>query len=115
MCYFTIARIIAYTLTNPCSSVKRCPPTGTSMLTMSCSLCPLSFAEIKTELKKKDDEFVKTLKRQAEDIDTLLHYMSCQFVEMQGAFKAEMEEIESAFLQVGTPLTPVILFMRLRD
>mmetsp|Transcript_5457 Transcript_5457/g.9456 ORF Transcript_5457/g.9456 Transcript_5457/m.9456 type:complete len:705 (-) Transcript_5457:793-2907(-) len=58
--------------------------------------------EIKTELKKKDDEFVKTLKRQAEDIDTLLHYMSCQFVEMQSAFKAELEEIETSFLQERT-------------
>lgn len=56
--------------------------------------------EIKTELKKKDDEFVKTLKRQAEDVDTLLQYMSRQFVEMQNAFKEELDEIENAFLQV---------------
>ena len=56
--------------------------------------------DIKSELKKKDDEFVKTLKRQAEDIDTLLQYMSRQFVEMQGAYKEELEEIENAFLQV---------------
>ena len=43
---------------------------------------------------------MKTLKRQAEDIDTLLQYMSRQFVEMQGAYREELEEIESAFLQV---------------
>lgn len=60
----------------------------------------MSHAEIKTELKKKDDEFVKTLKRQAEDIDTLLQYMSRQFVEMQNAYKEELDEIENAFLQV---------------
>ncbi len=59
-------------------------------------------AEIRTELKRKDDEFVKTLKRQAEDIDTLLQYMSRQFVEMQNAYKEELDEIESAFLQVRT-------------
>lgn len=57
-------------------------------------------AEIKNELKKKDDEFVKTLKGQAEDVDTLLQYMSRQFVEMQNAFKEEMDEIEGACLQV---------------
>lgn len=55
--------------------------------------------EIKNELKKKDDEFVKTLKRQAEDIDSLLQYMSRQFVEMQNAYKEELDEIENAFLQ----------------
>ncbi|KAJ9522775.1 hypothetical protein QJQ45_019817 [Haematococcus lacustris] len=60
--------------------------------------------EIKTELKKKDDEFVKTLKRQAEDIDTLLQYMSRQFVEMQNAYKEELEEIENAFLQERSDL-----------
>ena len=59
-----------------------------------------TYPDIKNELKKKDDEFVKTLKRQAEDIDTLLQYMSRQFVEMQGAYKEELLEIENAFLQV---------------
>lgn len=52
------------------------------------------------ELKKKDDEFVRTLKKQAEDIDTLLQYMSRQFVEMQNAYKDELDEIENAFLAV---------------
>ncbi|EFJ47566.1 hypothetical protein VOLCADRAFT_81425 [Volvox carteri f. nagariensis] len=60
--------------------------------------------EVRTELKKKDDEFVKTLKRQAEDIDTLLQYMSRQFVEMQNAFKEELDEIENAFLQERSDL-----------
>lgn len=57
--------------------------------------------EIKTELKKKDDEFVRTLKKQAEDIDTLLQFMSRQFVEMQNAYKDELDEIENAFLAVS--------------
>ncbi|KAG1659692.1 hypothetical protein FOA52_004331 [Chlamydomonas sp. UWO 241] len=55
--------------------------------------------DIKTELKRKDDEFVKTLKRQAEDIDSLLQYMSRQFVEMQASYKEELTDIETAFLQ----------------
>lgn len=64
----------------------------------------LRAAEIKGELKKKDDEFVRTLKKQAEDIDTLLQYMSRQFVEMQNAYKDELDEIENAFLAVrGLP------------
>lgn len=73
------------------------------MQASSSQSCPVpgSFSpDIKNELKKKDDEFVKTLKRQAEDIDTLLQYMSRQFVEMQNAYKEELEEIENAFLQV---------------
>ncbi|KXZ47783.1 hypothetical protein GPECTOR_33g665 [Gonium pectorale] len=60
--------------------------------------------EVRGELKKKDDEFVKTLKRQAEDVDTLLQYMSRQFVEVQNAFKEELDEIENAFLQERSDL-----------
>lgn len=66
------------------------------------ALCSARPAETKNELKKKDDEFVKTLKGQAEDVDTLLQYMSRQFVEMQNAFKEEMDEIEGACLQVSS-------------
>jgi dynein regulatory complex protein 1 len=65
---------------------------------------PLLSAEIKMELKKKDDEFVRTLKKQAEDIDTLLQYMSRQFVEMQNSYKDELDEIENAFLAVRVSL-----------
>lgn len=57
--------------------------------------------DIKAELKKKDDEFVKTLKRQAEDVDALLNYMSSQYTEMQAAYRDELAEIEQAFLQVA--------------
>ena len=70
--------------------------------------------EIKNELKKKDDEFVKTLKRQAEDVDSLLQYMSRQFVEMQNSFKEELDEIENAFLQVGRGTACVAAGMRAR-
>lgn len=56
-------------------------------------------AEIKNELKSKDDEYVRALKRQAEDIDTLLQHMGNQFRELQAAFLEELEEIEQSFLQ----------------
>eukprot|EP00227_Mantoniella_beaufortii_P020533 CAMPEP_0197588540 /NCGR_PEP_ID=MMETSP1326-20131121/9790_1 /TAXON_ID=1155430 /ORGANISM="Genus nov. species nov., Strain RCC2288" /LENGTH=456 /DNA_ID=CAMNT_0043153381 /DNA_START=206 /DNA_END=1573 /DNA_ORIENTATION=+ len=55
-------------------------------------------AEIKNELKAKDDEYVKSLKRQAEDIDALLLHMGQQFKDLQTAYLEELEEIEQAFL-----------------
>mmetsp|Transcript_4676 Transcript_4676/g.15483 ORF Transcript_4676/g.15483 Transcript_4676/m.15483 type:complete len:645 (+) Transcript_4676:346-2280(+) len=55
--------------------------------------------EINNELKAKDDEYVKALKKQAEDIDQLLKFMGHQFRELQVAFAEELEEIESAFKQ----------------
>ena len=42
--------------------------------------------DIKLELKAKDDEYVKSLKRQAEDIDALLMHMGSQFKELQAAY-----------------------------
>ena len=57
--------------------------------------------EMKGELKGKDDEYVRTLKQQAEDVDLLLQYMSTQLEEMQTAYREELSEVESAFLQVG--------------
>lgn len=54
--------------------------------------------EIKAELKRKDDDFVKTLKRQSEDVDALLQYMSTQYVEMQNGYREELDEIEAALL-----------------
>mmetsp|Transcript_18056 Transcript_18056/g.45712 ORF Transcript_18056/g.45712 Transcript_18056/m.45712 type:complete len:694 (-) Transcript_18056:255-2336(-) len=60
--------------------------------------------EIKSELKSKDDEYVRILKKQAEDIDQMLHFMTQQFREMQRAFQEELDEIENAFLQERTEL-----------
>jgi hypothetical protein len=55
--------------------------------------------EMKNELKAKDDEYVKTLKRQAEDIETVLGAMGSQFRELQAALLEELDEIEQSFLQ----------------
>lgn len=54
--------------------------------------------DIKQELKSKDDEYVKALKRQAEDADTLIGSMSEQFKELKEGYSAELVEIERAFL-----------------
>lgn len=55
--------------------------------------------EMKNELKAKDDEYVKSLKRQAEDIETILGAMGSQFRELQSALLEELDEIEQSFLQ----------------
>jgi dynein regulatory complex protein 1 len=55
---------------------------------------------VKNELKAKDDEYVKALKRQAEDIENLLTWMGAQFHELQDAFEEELKEIEQSFFQV---------------
>jgi dynein regulatory complex protein 1 len=54
---------------------------------------------MKNELKAKDDEYVKTLKRQAEDIETILGAMGSQFRDLQSALLEELDEIEQSFLQ----------------
>lgn len=55
--------------------------------------------EFKAELKLKDDEYVKALKRQAEDVDTLLQRMGAQFGAQRASYEDELEEIENAFMQ----------------
>eukprot|EP00736_Rhodelphis_marinus_P014422 Rmarinus@m.9693 len=55
--------------------------------------------EFQAELKAKDDEYVKALKKQAEDIDILLDRMGKQFVELQKSYEEELEEIENTFMQ----------------
>jgi dynein regulatory complex protein 1 len=56
-------------------------------------------AEFQNELKNKDEEYVKALKRQAEDIDTLLRRMSIQFIELRNAYEDVLEEISATFSQ----------------
>ena len=49
----------------------------------------------------KDEEYVRALKQQSEDIETLLDRMSQQFKEMQEEYEVELEQIEDAFLKVN--------------
>lgn len=55
---------------------------------------------IRAELRRKDDEYVRCLRRQAEDNELLLTSLNNQLDEVQRAHKGELLSIESAFLQV---------------
>ena len=55
--------------------------------------------EFKTELKAKDDEYVKSLKKQAEDIDLLLERMGRQYGLLRKEFEDQLEDVETAFMQ----------------
>ncbi len=60
---------------------------------------------IRAELRRKDDEYVRCLRRQAEDNELLLSTLNNQLEEVQRAHKGELLGIESAFLQVCTKHT----------
>lgn len=53
--------------------------------------------EFQQELKAKDDQYVKYLKRQAEDIDLILERMEEQAKTLLKAYQEELSEIESSF------------------
>ena len=55
--------------------------------------------EFKSELKMKDDEYVKSLKRQNDDIELLLERMARQFTSLRKTFDDELEEVETSFMQ----------------
>ena len=49
------------------------------------------------ELKSRDDQYVKYLKRQAEEVDLVLERMEEQAHTLLKAHRQEMDQIESAF------------------
>lgn len=51
-------------------------------------------------LKGKDEDYVKLLKRQAADVDTMLAAMGHQLSQMTAAYREELENVERALLQV---------------
>jgi dynein regulatory complex protein 1 len=55
-------------------------------------------AEFHLALKIKDEEYVKTLKKQAEDIEELLSRMRKEFKELSDEYDVQLESIEDAFL-----------------
>lgn len=55
--------------------------------------------EFQTQLKLKDEEYVRTLKKQSEDVQILIERMGKQFKEMQEEYELELEQIEDAFLR----------------
>eukprot|EP00882_Tetradesmus_deserticola_P028801 GHRQ01032095.1.p1 GENE.GHRQ01032095.1~~GHRQ01032095.1.p1 ORF type:complete len:269 (+),score=137.27 GHRQ01032095.1:340-1146(+) len=56
-------------------------------------------ADIRAVLKGKDEEYVKLLRRQAADVDTLLGAMARQLADLAAAYREELENVERALLQ----------------
>merc|ERR1711871_859289 len=54
--------------------------------------------EFERELRVKDETYVKSLKKQAEDIDMLIDNMNKQTAEMSTVYSEELEEVERAYL-----------------
>ena len=50
------------------------------------------------ELKGKDDQYVKDLKKQAEDVDLMIERMEEQIKNLTKALRQEMKEIEVSLL-----------------
>lgn len=53
--------------------------------------------EFQLELKSKDDQYVKDLKKQAEDIDLIIERMNAQIKNLQKAYREELSKIDQAF------------------
>lgn len=49
------------------------------------------------ELKAKDDQYVRDLKKQAEDIDLLIERMESQVKELTKSYQRELQEIEVSY------------------
>lgn len=60
-------------------------------------------AAMRAQLHQKDDEYVRMLKQQGEDVDLLLLNMGKQLEEMQTAYRDELAQIDDAYMQVHTP------------
>ncbi|DBA94491.1 TPA: hypothetical protein ACH3X1_002082 [Trebouxia sp. C0004] len=56
-------------------------------------------AAMRLQLHDKDDEYVRMLKQQGEDVDLLLLNMGKQLEEMQTAYRNELAQIDGAYMQ----------------
>ena len=54
--------------------------------------------DFQQELKSKDDQYVRDLKKQAEDVDLILERMEDQVKTIMRGYREELEEIEKAFV-----------------
>ncbi|KAI9144580.1 sperm tail-domain-containing protein [Paraphysoderma sedebokerense] len=61
-------------------------------------------SEYAAESRKKDDDYVKELKRQAEEINELLHKMDVQYRDYQQVLREELDQVEKAFMEERTDL-----------
>eukprot|EP00050_Salpingoeca_kvevrii_P020977 m.104829 g.104829 ORF g.104829 m.104829 type:complete len:705 (-) comp9116_c0_seq2:384-2498(-) len=55
--------------------------------------------DCRRELKARDDEYVKNLRAQASDIDTLMQYMTEQIDQLNKEYAQQLEQIERTFMQ----------------
>lgn len=55
-------------------------------------------SEFHLQLKMKDEEYVKSLKSQSDDVENLLSKMRSEFKELQGEYEVELMAIEDAFM-----------------
>ena len=53
--------------------------------------------EFLTELKNKDEEYQKMLKRQSHDINLFIKKMREQYINLQSKYEEQMGEIEGAY------------------
>lgn len=90
---------------------KEIPQDLHEMLTQQKSACDAMIDEknklitdFQVELKLKDDQYVKDLKRQAEDIDLIIERMDEQVKQLTKAYREELGEIEMAFVAERTEL-----------
>ena len=51
------------------------------------------------DLRAKDEEYIKALKRQADDVEKLIRRMNAQYAGMRDLYGAEIEKIEEEFLR----------------
>ena len=69
-------------------------------------------AAMRGQLHQKDDEYVRMLKQQGEDIDSLLLNMGKQLEEMQTAYRDELSQIDSTYMQVRPGMAPLMRWPR---
>lgn len=56
-------------------------------------------ADFQKQLRAKDEEYVRTLRQQAADIDELLKRIRREFTELQGEYDRELDSIEQGYLE----------------
>jgi dynein regulatory complex protein 1 len=56
-------------------------------------------SEFQRQLRGKDEEYVRTLRQQSEDVDELLGRIRREFKEMQAEYDKELDSIEEAYLE----------------
>lgn len=72
-----------------------------------CHVWVLCGTDIRTALKAKDEDYVKLLKRQAADVDTMLLAMGQQLSQMTAAYREELDNVDRTQLQVCFPAKTV--------